>query len=169
MTLNCICVSPAQDPQLAIADMNDDLRGFANWCFENMLLLNLNKNELIVYGSRQVVSKLPKFLLSLLGKDLFPADFAKDLGVTFDCNFNFNKHTLKTVSSDMSCLGQISRVKHVFRKELLVTVINAFVFSKLYYCLTVWSNTSDWNIQKLQGIHRTLRLVLSVEPENTIK
>ncbi len=52
----------------------------------------------------------------------------------------------------MSSLGQISRVKHVFKNELLVTVINSLVFSKLYYCSTVWSNTSDRNIQKLQGI-----------------
>jgi hypothetical protein len=46
----------------------------------------------------------------------------------------------KTVSSCMSSLGQISRVKHVFKNEVLVTVISSLVFSKLYYCSTVWSN-----------------------------
>ncbi len=94
-----------------------------------------------------MVSKLPKFQLSLLGKELFPAQFVKDLGVTFDRNLNFNEHILKTVSSCMSSLGQISWVKHVFKNELLVTVINSLVFSKLYYCSTVWSNTSDRSIQ----------------------
>jgi hypothetical protein len=61
---------PVQDAQIATADMNNDLCRIRNWCFENVLLLNPDKTELIVYGSRQMVSKLPKFLLSLLVKEL---------------------------------------------------------------------------------------------------
>ena len=38
------------------------------------------------------------------------------------------------------------------KKELLITIINSLVFSKLYYCSSVWSNTTDRNIRKLQGI-----------------
>ena len=60
----------------------------------------------------------------------------------------------------MSSLGQISRVKHVFKNELLVTVINSLVFSKLYYCSTVWSNT-DRNIRKLQGIQNFAARIVS--------
>ena len=45
----------------------------------------------------------------------------------------------------MSALGQISRVKHAFRKEVLTTIINSLVFSKLYYCSTVWANTTQTN------------------------
>ena len=52
----------------------------------------------------------------------------------------------------MSSLGQISRVKYAFKKELLITIINALVLSKLYYCSLVWSNTTDQNICKLQSI-----------------
>ena len=60
----------------------------------------------------------------------------------------------------MSALGQISRVKHVFRKVILVTIINSLVFSKLCYCSSVWSNTSASNIRKLQGVqHFAARIV----------
>ena len=41
----------------------------------------------------------------------------------------------------MSKLTQISRIRFVFN-ELLETVINALVFSKLYYSSPVWSSTS---------------------------
>ena len=34
----------------------------------------------------------------------------------------------------------------------LLLVINSFVFSKLQYCSTVWSNTSSSNIDKLQKV-----------------
>ena len=31
-------------------------------------------------------------------------------------------------------------------------IINSLVFSKLYYCSSVWANTTDTNIKRLQGI-----------------
>ena len=152
---------PVQDYQSAITEINNDLIKVRNWCCDNLLLLNPNKTELILYGSRQIISKLPDFQLSLLGKKLIPAQTVKDLGVTFDKNFNFNEHILKTVSSCMSSLGQISRVKHVLKKELLVTVINSLVFSKLYYCSVVWSSITDRNVRKLQGIQNFAARIIS--------
>ena len=68
---------------------------------------------------------------------------------------------MKTVSSCMSSLGQISRVKHVLKKELLVTVINSLVFSKLYYCSVVWSSITGRNVRKLQGIQNFAARIVS--------
>ena len=47
-------------------------------------------------------------------------------------------------------LCQINRVKHVFDKKTLKLVINALVFSRLFYCSSVWSNTAKKNVDKLQ-------------------
>ena len=35
--------------------------------------------------------------------------------------------------------------------QTLITIINALVFSRLFYCSTVWSNTSQTNLSKLQA------------------
>ena len=67
-----------------MAVMNDDLIKLRNWCFNNRLLLNRDKTKLIVYGSRQMISKLQDFRLTLLVKELLPVDSVKDLGVVFD-------------------------------------------------------------------------------------
>ena len=106
-----------------MAAMNDDLIKLRNWCFNNRLLLNPDKTKLIVYGSRQMISKRQDFRLTLLGKELLPVDSVKDLGVVFDSKLSFRDHIIKTASSCMSALGQISRVKHIFRKDILVTII----------------------------------------------
>ena len=76
-------------------------------------------------------------------------------------SLSFNDHIIKTASSCMSALGQISRVKHIFRKDILVTIINSLVFSKLYYCSSVWSNTSASNIRKLQGVQNFAARIVS--------
>ena len=107
----------------ALTDLNEDLIGMRNWCFDNLLLLNPDKTKLMVYGSRQMLGKLPDFRLSLLGKELTPASSVKDLGVKFDPILSFNNHILSTVSSCKSSLCQINRGKHLFRKNLLITVI----------------------------------------------
>ena len=139
-----------QDCPNAVIDLNDDLLLIRNWCFDNLLLLNPDKTKLMVFGSRQLTSKLPDFRITLLGKELVPVSSAKDLGVILDRNITFDDHILKTASSCMSSLAQISRVKHVFKRDTLVTIINALVFSKLFYCSSVWSNNSGKNICKLQ-------------------
>lgn len=141
-----------EDKINAITDMNEDLLNVRNWCFNNYLLLNPDKTKLMVFGSRQMLPKLQDFTLSLLGKELVPVQAAKDLGVTLDPHLTYNYHIVNTVSSCMSRLGQINRVKHAFDRGTLITVINALVFSKLFYCSNVWANSSNCNIDKLQSV-----------------
>ena len=99
-----------------------------------------------------MIAKIPNFNLSLLGKDLVPTRCARDLGMIFDDQLSFNDHTVKTMSSYMSSLAQINRAKHAFDKKLLIIIIKGLVFSKMFYCSSVWSNTSVTNINKLQVI-----------------
>ena len=112
----------SQDTQRIVEEMNEDLLGVRNWCFRNRLLLNPDKMKLIVFGSRQMTSKLHEFRLSLLGKDISPVQSAKDLGVILDSNLTFDDHIKTTVSE---CLAQISRVKHCLGRTSLLTMINA--------------------------------------------
>ena len=107
-----------------------------------------------------MTAKISEFCLTLLGKDLEPTETVKDLGVNFDKNLTFNEHIIKTVSSCMSALGQIGRVKHAFRKDILIMIVNSLVFSKLYYCSSVWANTTDTNIKRLQGIQNYVARIL---------
>ena len=52
----------------------------------------------------------------------------------------------------MSKLCQINCVKGSFHKDTLCLIIPALVLSKLFYCSSVWSNTSATNLNKLQSV-----------------
>ena len=108
-----------------------------------------------------MIRRLSDFKLPLLGKELLPSESIKDLGVTFDPTLSFDNHILATVSSCISRLAQIDRAKHAFNSGLLVTIINALVFSKLYYCSTVWSSTTACNVQKLQLVQNFAARIIS--------
>ena len=70
--------------------------------------------QLMVSGSRRMSSKLPDFKLSLLGHEIIPAQTVKDLGVIFDPTLYFDNHISATVSSCMSKLSKISRIRFAF-------------------------------------------------------
>ena len=79
-----------------------------------------------------------EFLYGLFPWDLQRSDrdhwsMAKNLSVTLDVNLTYNHHVNKTVSTCMSILGQINRVKHAFDKCTLITIIKDLVFNRIYY------------------------------------
>ena len=141
--------------------INADLQRIRDWCFENYLLLNPDKTKLMVFGSQQMICKLPSFKLSFLGEELLPTDSVKDLGVIFDPTLSFDSHITALTATCICRLAKINRSKHAFNPNLLVNIINALVFSRLYYCSTVWSNTSDKNLRKLQHVQNFAARIIS--------
>ena len=83
------------------------------------------------------------------------------MGITLDSNLTFNKHVNTLTSSLISILCQISRVRHLFFKSVLTTILNRLVFCKLFFCSTVWSGTFAYNINKLQLVQNFAARVLT--------
>ena len=59
---------------------------------------------------------------------------------------------------------QIGRIKQLLDKKTLLLLINSFVFSKRFYCSSVWGNTSKHNLHKLQLVQNfAARVVLGLK------
>ena len=84
-------------------------------------------------------------------------------GVNIDQTLNYNEHISKLVSSRVHKLVQINRIKHLLDRKTLLLMINAFVFSKLFYCSTVGQN-----IKKLKLVQNFVaKIVLGVKKKST--
>ncbi|CAB4003852.1 Hypothetical predicted protein [Paramuricea clavata] len=81
---------------------------------------------------------------------------------------SFTDHTQNLTSKLMGSLCQISRVQHLFDKKTLISIINSLVFSKLYYCSTVWAGTFKENIRKLQLVQNFAARIISGKRNLTI-
>ena len=90
----------------------------------------------------QLLIKLPTASVWMLGKGITPSTVAKDLGIYIDQSLTYNEHISKTVSTCLHKLVQINRIKHLLDKKTTLLLMSSFVFSKIYYCSTVWSNSS---------------------------
>ncbi|CAB4043026.1 Hypothetical predicted protein, partial [Paramuricea clavata] len=106
--------------------LEEDLYLIANSCSENELLINPGKTKYMLIGTRQNLQQLPvDMTINFLNETITPVSFAKDLGMTIDSYLTYEQHITNLVSS-------------------------ALVMNKMFYCSTVWSNTSSTNIKKLQ-------------------
>ena len=140
-----------QDISKAKLALEEDLNNVARWCCTNSLLLNPDKTKFILFGTPQLLGTLPEELtLNFLNKTLYPLFSVKDLGVTLDSHLKYDTHISELVSSCLSKLCQISRVRHLLDRETLSLIIHSLVLSKIFYCSVVWSNTAAKNVEKLQ-------------------
>ena len=161
---------PSSQISDAVTALNKDLSEIARWCCTNSLLINPDKTKLLVIRVPQLTRSLPSIPpVKLLGKEIKSVTVAKDLGVIFDSSLSFNEHVTKTVSDCMHRLIRINRIKHLLDRKTLLSLINAFVFSKLFYCSSVWSNTSKTNIKRLQLVQNFAgRIVLGLRKYDRI-
>ena len=58
-------------------------------------------------------------------------------------------------------LCQINRVKYLFDKRTLITIIDSLIFGKLLYCSSVWANTIEKNIELLQSVQNFAARIIS--------
>ena len=139
---------------------HEDLRRTCSWCCQNSLLISADKTKILIIGVPQLLRRVPS-VTSILGKEITPVPVARDLGVFIDQYLTYDEHLTQTAAKCLCKLVQINRIKHLLDKETLLLLINAFVFSKLFYCFTVFSNTSKSSVRKLQRVQNfAARIIL---------
>ena len=78
-----------------------------------------------------------------------------------DATLSYNEHVTNITSTCMASLCQINRIKYLLDSRTLKNVITSLVFSKLYFCSTVWGNNSKTNVRKLQRIQNFAARILT--------
>ena len=111
-------------------------------------------------NSQQMVSQIYIPPLTFLGKTLHVEVAIKDLGVILDRNLSFTEHVDTLASNLVKKLRMLSRIRHLLDTSAMSIVINS-VFSKLFYCSSVWSGTCKGNVNKLQLIQNLAARILS--------
>ena len=149
----------SKDIDSCLTKVTEDLRLIAAWCSTNKLLINPSKTKLILFGMRQLLSKIPDVRVPFLSQNLAPVPLVKDLGIILDSNLTFNEHVKTLTSSLISSMCQISKVRHLFSKS--VFWIAWFLVSSSIVLLYAWSGTFKHNIHKLQLVQNFAARVLT--------
>ena len=123
----------SKDVDFSLERITEDFHHVARWCSSNQLLINPSETKFIVFGTRQFltqVSKTRDTSESFLRQEFVPVLPVKDLGIVLD---SITGYAPCFPSSLLSALYQISRVRHLFsRSVLLMILIRLYLAGKLF-------------------------------------
>ena len=93
-----------------LTNLQNSLLSAQNWMYSNKLKLNPDKTEFMLIGNKRHRQKFDsKFPLELIGSKLSPAPTARNLGVIFDQDFNFQNHINNIVKN---CFYHMRDLRH---------------------------------------------------------
>ncbi|KAK2146497.1 hypothetical protein LSH36_604g02000 [Paralvinella palmiformis] len=84
-----------------------------------------------------------------------PNGSVKNLGVIFDQCINMHEHVTSVCQAAYYHLKNIHCLKAFLTQESLVTIVHAFVTSRIDYCNSLLYRISDYNIDRLQRIQNS--------------
>ena len=138
-----------EDPNVSVESLEDCIDEIKSWMYDNKLLLNDSKTEVIHFKSR-----FPALLIlqvqssqSELVKRLFsPLSSVRNLGVMFDsdCSLaSFVKQTCQSISYALyEILWQNGKIRHLLNQGSTENLVHVMVTSRLNYCNNLYHNIS---------------------------
>ena len=132
-----------------------------SWMVMNKLQLNGSKTELVVLTSAYFTKHSSDFHLKI-DKDLIsPSDSAKNLGVHLDQHLNMETHVASICKASYFHIRNIRSLKPILTHDALISVVHAFITSRLDYCNSLLIGLPDRLLQKLQRIQNIAARVVT--------
>ena len=135
-----------------ITKLEDTLISFDAWFHSHGLKVNTDKTELMVLGSRQNCRSLDPVMVHFREDTVHESPCVKNLGVLFDKHFTWDSHVSSLTRKCYGILIGLAHVRHIIPRELLPQLVDALVVSHVRYCLAVYGNGTQKNMQRLDKV-----------------
>ena len=142
--------------------LNRRLQDVKEWMSASKLKLHADKTEFILFGSKKQRERLNVcFLIDILDNPLHPTESVRSLGVWFECDFSFSKHVQNVCKSCFIQLRDFRNIRQLLTHDAAVSVVNAFVSSRLDYCNSLFRSLSKVNLHRLQSIQNSAARIVT--------
>ena len=121
--------SRSADADFAIKFMTDCIRDIRSWMISDNLMLNDDKTEFVIIGTRQQLAKVNISCIRVGSTDVCPVTVARNLGSWFDEQLTMSTHISKLCGVAFYHLHNIKRI----RKYLSRRRINGNACPCIYY------------------------------------
>ena len=142
--------TPAADS--AVQAMRDCIMDLRNWMINDRLLLNDDKTEFLLLGTRQQLAKVNIATITVGNTEVTSGTAVKNLGAWLDSTLGMLTHISKTCSAAFYYLHNISRIRKFLSLEDTKTLVHAFVTSRVDYCNSLLYGTPASHLNKVQRV-----------------
>ena len=122
------------------------------WMTQNLLKLNSDKTEFILFGTQQQLSKVDDISLHISSDTIKPMDHVRNLGFIMDSLLKNGSHVNKITSSCYCKLHDIARIRPSLDTESAQLIVQALVLSNIDYCNSLLAGSPRYQLDKLQHI-----------------
>ena len=132
--------------------------------------MNVDKTNIMVFGSQCIVNKLPSFEIAV---DTVPVKMVPNyryLGITLDSQLNYNKQVQRTINRVALKLKQLRRMRSFLDIKAATLVYKNMILPILEYGDIFMVGTSAENRRKMQVLqNKGLRCALNKDTDTSIK
>ena len=137
------------------------LADISGWMSSNMLKLNHDKTELIVFAPRNSSRDLSDTSITFDGCIVKSVPVVKNLGAYFDSQLNMEKHLSSVAKTCYFHIRNIGRIRHLIDECACKRLIHALVTSRLDYANALLQGLPCASTNKLQRVQNTAARMVS--------
>ena len=147
----------------AIQTMEKCIDAVRKWMIHDRLMISDDKTEFLLIGTRQQLDKLDSCSITVGDNRISPSPCVKNLGSWFDSNLSMTDHINKACNVAFYHLHNLRRIKKYLSRDSLITLVHAFITSRLDYCNGLLFGLPKAQIAKLQRVQNAAaRLILGI-------
>jgi len=123
----------------------------SQWISPNLLSLNQSKTEFLLIGLPAQLSKIsdPSFLTPF-NVTITPAQYARNLGITFDSTLSMSDHISSVSKSGFLHIRDQRRIRNTFDFSTARTIATSLIHPKLDYFNSLFLNLPQSQFGRLQ-------------------
>lgn len=125
------------------------------WMSNNLLKLNHDKTELIVFTQKRNAQKVPNIKLKVGNNIINSVTCVKNLGVYFDHHLTMEKQVSSLLKSCYYNIYNIGRIRRTITTQACKTLVNSLVTSRLDYCNCLLYGLNKSELNRLQKVQNT--------------
>ena len=119
--------------------------------------------EFLLVGTRQQLEKLDSCSITVGNNRISPSPRVRNLGSWFDSTLSMTDHINKACNAAFYHLHNLRRIKKYLSRDSLMTLVHAFITSRLDYCNGLLFGLPKLQIAKLQRVQNAAaRLILGI-------
>ena len=131
------------------------------WMHKNMLKLNSDKTEVILFTSVHNKKHLDGLSINFGGAQISSSSSVRNLGVVFDQSLSMEKHFNAICRSGYAQLRNIGHIRKYLTNAATQSLVNGLVTSRLDYCNALLYGLPNTQLDRLQLVQNTAARIIT--------
>ena len=142
----------------AFTSIETCIKDIFSWMIGNKLSVNPDKTEYLLFNSKNINVPVS---INLNLNTISPSECAKNLGVIFQSDMSMDKHISSVVKTCFHQLREFCHIRSFIPKSAAIIFANAFIYSRINYCNSLFYGLPKYSINRLQKIQNSVARIVT--------